>query len=501
MKKYIYLTLICFLILNCTTESDNEWVAPVNTEKEENPNNPIEEDVVVISSLEELRDYASKDNGNIKMEPGTYTIDDASYFKIIAAPRYDDTNDEIPDGTYNISTLFHFSGNNNVFDLTGVKIKVDTSIYPEIDNDGKINEVFITGNGNTIKGLEFRNLGDGYSAAYTDSSSAIMLTVTGEDITLEDVSLYVVGSYPYGYGFLLGKGGGGVAVDLHKHSSLLLAGINTKLLRCNVITRAFGHGIVMQGAVNTHIEDCYVEGEMRNTNDMLAETSGPAYETGFYSDYAPGTIQPNQMIALAEDGVRTYATGPLSPHKNSNVTVLNTTVKNMRGGFDLVAGSGDRTIKGCTAIGCQTQGFSGGSGITITDSKGDAQYGPLLSFWYTSGKNGVVELELMNTESDYPPTRLAEINGTGHNIILTNYENKARETPLPIVFGASFWGDTRTYRYPAEDPDTHAGAWNVGLVNETKMPIVFTKLTSGNSVTTNGTVTSDEGEGNNVTYN
>jgi hypothetical protein len=498
MEKYFYFLLLIYVSsLNAScSSSGSDFV-----EKDDSiivvP--PVEVEVTNISTLAELREYAAKDDGNIKMAAGTYVVDDTSYFKNIVADRYNDTNDNIPDATYNVATLFHFSGSNNVFDLTGVKISVDTSIYPELDDFGKIIEVFMTGSNNQVKGLKFSNQGTGYSAPYPDRSSAIMLTIVGNENTFEKVDLFITGSFPYGYGFHLGKGGTTQGLSLHKHSSLLISGTGTKLLGCNVVTRAFGHGIVMQGAVDTRIEDCYVEGEMRNTNEMLAETSGPAFNLSFYSDYAPGTIQPNQMVALSEDGIRTYATGNFVSTKTRNVTVLNTTVKNMRGGFDLVAATGDRIISGCTAIGCQTQGFSGGSGIVISNSKGDAQYGPLLSFWYTSGKNGVVNLELINTESDFPPTRLAEINGTAHNISLKNYEGKARVNSLPIVFGESFWADTRGHRYPNENPDTHAGASNVTLKNETGMPIELNKLSVSNKISTSGTVV-DKGASNTINY-
>lgn len=506
MKKSIYLILICVLVFNCSTVSDNEWVPVANSEDEEveNPDNPDVE-VTNISSLAELRDYAAKDDGNIKLAAGTYTIDDNSYFKIVAAPRYDDTNDQISDGVYSISTLLHFSGNNNVFDLTGVEIEVDTSIYPDIDNDGKINEIYISGTNNTIKGLSIKNLGDGYTATYTDGTSALMVLLAGVDNTLEDVSLYVVGSYPYGVGELLGKSTNAL-VALHKHSSLLITGIRSTLTRCNVITRAFGHGIVLQGATDTLIEDCYVEGEMRSTDDILAgdlsHINITQYETvdGVQvpkSVYAPGYFEKGHVVSMQEGGVRTYLDGPLSYSRTKGVTVVNTTVKNMRTGFVLVHGSGDMTIKDCTATGCESA-FSGGTGITITNSKGDAQYGPLLTFPYLSGKNCVVDLKLINTESSFPPARLVEIVGSGHTISIENYENKQRATELPIVFGECTYADDKLFN--GETYSDYAGSTNVNLSNKTGMPVTLTNLANSNSVITNGTV-QDNGSGNSITSN
>jgi hypothetical protein len=495
--KHIHILLILALILTVSCSSSPEEII----EPEDDPivvDPPVEENLITINTLTELRDYAAKNDGNIKMTAGTYVVDDASYFKDLVVDRFDDTSDEIADGTYDITTLFHFSGNNNVFDLEGVIINVDTSIYPDIDNNGKINEVFITGDNNVLKGLSFNNLGDGDTAQHTDSTSAIMLTIHGDNNTLEDVSLFIVGSWPYGYGQLLGKSSDAL-VSLHKHSSLLITGTGSKLYRCNVVTRAFGHGIVLQGAVDTHIEDCYVEGEVRSTDAILAGDLSDI--TKFVtvdgkqvpqSYYAPGYFEKGHMISMNEGGVRTYLDGPFSYSRTKKVTIINTTVKNMRSGFVLVHGSGEMLITGSTAIGCES-GFSGGTGIQIFNSKSDAQYGPALTFAYSNSKNCVVDLELINTESDFPSTRLAEIIGVGHTITIKNHENKVRATELPIVFGESTYADDKLYR--GYDYSDYAGTSGVSLNNQTKMPIILTKLASGCNVTTNGAVT-DNGSGN-----
>jgi hypothetical protein len=499
--KYIYIVLVSVLLLNGACSSSSDDVIDLDKEDPIVVDPPIEVEVTNISSLAELREYAAKDDGNIKMAAGTYLVNDASYFKDLVVDRYNDTNDQIPDATYAISTLFHFSGNNNVFDLEGVVINVDTSIYPDIDNNGKINEVFITGDNNVIKGLSFNNLGDGYTAQHTDGTSAIMLTIHGDKNTLEDVSLFVVGCWPYGYGQLLGKSSDAI-VSLHKHSSLLITGTGSKLYGCRVITRAFGHGIVLQGAVDTHIEDCYVEGEVRSTDAILAGDLSDI--TNFVtvdgkqvprSYYAPGYFEKGHMISMNEGGVRTYLDGPFSYSRTKNVTVLNTTVKNMRSGFTLVHGSGGMVLSGCTAIGCES-GFSGGTSIEIFNCKADAQYGPVLTFAYSNSKNCPVNIEVMEAESDFPPARLAEIIGTGHNITIKNYENKAKVTELPIVFGESTYADDKFFR--GFDYADYGGTSGVALNNQTGMPIRLTSLASGCNISTNGTVI-DNGSSNNIT--
>lgn len=55
--------------------------------------------------------------------------------------------------------------------------------------------------------------------------------------------------------------------------------------------RAFGHAFYLRGGPeNTCFEDCYVEGKMRPTDDILAETSGPAHERDFRSSKLPINI-------------------------------------------------------------------------------------------------------------------------------------------------------------------------------------------------------------------
>lgn len=472
--------LVACLLFSCSEDSDGIDDLPEEVEEESS--------TIYINTLEDLIYYAAQDSVEIEMEAGTYYINDNSTAEVIDLDKYD--GGEVT-GVYTVVSLLQFSGSNSTYNLSGVEIIIDTEIYNDLPSYKNL-EVLISGSNNSINGLSVSNSGNEIPLV-----SAIAMVVLGDYNTLEEVNLYVSGSYPYGYGFLLGKDTSYALVSLYKHSSLLICGTGTNLLSCNVVTRAFGHGIVLQGAVDTFIEDCYVEGAVRPTDEMLAETSGPAYENNFKSVYPPGTIEEGEMIALSEDGIRTYDDGSWVSTNTKNVTVIDCTVKNMRGGYDLVACDGDRIINGCTAIGCQTQGFSGGTGITIQNSQGDAMYGPLLSFWYTSSQSCSVALKLMDTESEYMPDRIAEINGSGHTIYIDNYD-KERATKTQIVFGESFWADVREFRYPDEDPDEMAGAWGVTLTSNINMPLYLNDLTQNNYVTTDNNTVTDEGDNNTV---
>lgn len=398
---------------------------------------------------------------------------------------------DTPTSDYPAEALILFSGNHSTYDLTGAEIRLDTKLHQAFGKR-KLFEIFVTGNDNIIEGLKVRDVGD-----HAPTGSAIMLTVMGDNNTIRSADLFIHGSSPYGYGHLLGKGGGAL-VPLHKHSSFLIAGKNTKVLGCKVVTHGFGHGIVMQGAVDTLIKDCYVEGEMRTTDDMLKEKSGPAFDAGFKSDYPPGRIIPGQIKCLAEDGIRTYPYGSLVGRDTERVTVVNCNIKNMRSGVALGAERGPSRVIDTTVTGCQERGFSIGTNGTIEGCKGDAMYGPLLTFLGRGAKNCVVDLELIGTTSKYKVPRLLEINGEGHHITLRKHEGKRRGIPAPIVFGESDWGDIHLFRAPDSDPADYSGAKNCTLINETGMPVILGELSEHCTVITDGLIEKKRGEGHTV---
>ena len=96
------------------------------------------------------------------------------------------------------------------------------------------------------------------------------MVMDGSDNLLEGFHMTIRGSYPYGYGDAFGKGGGPV-IGHRKHSALLVRGESNHVKNCTLIHRSYGHAIFMQAASNPIIEGCYIEGEMRSTDDMLAE--------------------------------------------------------------------------------------------------------------------------------------------------------------------------------------------------------------------------------------
>lgn len=423
-------------------------------------------EVVTVMNLAELARAAGRSGQVVKMTPGIYRLSD--YIPLTAIP------ERRVRGEFQFMT---FSGSNNVFHLDGVAIEVDTALRAALRPPVHNSEFIVSGDNNTIRGLAITNLGDG------TSPGGALLSLTGNGNTLRDCTFLVRGSYPYGYGDLFGKGGGSV-INHRKQSGVHITGSSTRLAGCQLFMRSFGHGYYLQNdAANVQFEDCHVEGELRATDDMLAESEGPAFKVGFRTVIrnrnGEHRVLPGYMKSLAEDGFRTYG-----DHKN--LSFRNCTAKNMRGGFELRTKTGVR-LENCTAIGNE-RGFWVADRAMVINSRGDAQYGPLV---YVEGDRASVELELMPAESDRIVHALATIHGTGHVVMIKPSERAERARPLPIMVG---------YSQPSAGEGMAAIAAKttrtVRLRNETAMPVVISAQATGCDVTTRGQLLENAGKDN-----
>jgi hypothetical protein len=266
-----------------------------------------------------------------------------------------------------------------------------------------------------------------------------------------------------------------------------IIGKNARFIGCKLSLRSFGHGFYIQeDAENLHFENCDVEGVMRSTDEMLAETSGLAVDRSFRTDLknraGEARVTPGYMKALSEDAFRTYS-------QNKNLTFKNCTATNMRGGFELRTKAGVH-VEHCTAIGCE-RGYWVSSGAVVTDCKGDAQYGPLL---FVEGDNASIELQLMPTESKMNVHALATIFGTGNKVTISPWQNKERSRLVPIMVG---------YGTPAAGagmaPIPERATRGVTLKNETTMPVVVGKQAVECEIITRGSVQENLGRDISIT--
>ena len=381
-----------------------------------------------IETLEELVHLSKKDGQHVKMKEGVYSLSDYLNKERIAKllselPPQTDKQRRPP------RWFIRFSGDNNTYDFTGVTFEINTNLYSELLY-GYMRCVFIDGNGNTIKGLTIKNTGP-----KNKGSNGNILSVFGDDILLEDVKLYVSGS-TYGYGDLFGKGGP-VLTHLQKQSGLMVAGKNNTLRRCKVFSRAFGHCfyIQTQGHVtdNVLLEDCYAEGAVRSTNDILAERGGLAEELNYRSVYKNKDgrymINPGYTKSLSEDGFRTYG-------GVGKVTLRNCTAKNTRAGFEIggTNNAENRTVlQGCQAFGTE-RAFLLGSNVLVRDCRGDIQYGPLL-YLRENTVGSDVELELIPSMPKSLVHTIATVAGKNHRVKFYTTESDLGMPTLPIMIG------------------------------------------------------------------
>ncbi len=418
------------------------------------------------SSLDELMALASQSGNKITMTAGVYSVSDYLTPEMRAA-----IGTNLGPGKRPPSPVLTFSGNDNVFNLDGVTLEIDTRIYDDISLAGYPRFIFVNGHRNKFNGLTIRYVGP------NQGTNGNALTLWGDQNELTDVSLYLHGSSPYGYGDLLGKGHSRL-VPLRKQSGIMIGGDNCTLKRCRVINRAFGHCFYIQGAHNTRLEDCYAEGVNRSTHDMLRETASPAFDLGFKSVYENRDgrfmITPGYRKSLVEDGFRTYGAGGPREQKTGATTLINCTAINTRAGFEIIGPADSETpttLIGCTALGAERGFLLINGNIKTRKCRGNVVHGPLLYLW--RGENADVEIELVGGSSDYNVHALATISGENHRVKLTQWAAENDIPPYPIMLG---------YGMPTHaemsSPIHAEAATNITLINETHSPVIASDLTS-----------------------
>ncbi|MBL9203723.1 MAG: hypothetical protein JNN01_01460 [Opitutaceae bacterium] len=429
--------------------------------------------VVEIDSLTELARYAALNDHDIRLKPGVYSM--ADYVTEAELERIRQSVDR----TQRRPTvrMMEFSGSGNVFDLRDVILEIPTTLYPRLPGGGYVRCLFVSGDRNTFQGLTIRNVGP------NQGSNGNLFALFGREITLEQVTLHVHGSFPYGYGDLLGKGGPNL-VSLQKQSGIQVMGDAATLRRCKVYSRAFGHCFYIQGGNDIRIEDCYAEGIMRSTNEMLRETDGPAFKLQFKSVYENRDgrflITPGYMKSLVEDGFRTYAGA-------GNVTLINCMAVNTRAGFEIGAPdtvAKKTVIESCLALGCE-RGYLLGSNVIVRHSRGDTVNGPLL--YLRGGRDSDIELELTGRGSEATVHATATLAGLHHRVKLTRWDpdRSAPQVPLLLGFGMPEHAEMASPIRPAETD-------GLRLINETGLPLLISAKALNTEVTTNGPVVSNE---------
>ncbi|WP_158848588.1 T9SS type A sorting domain-containing protein [Algibacter sp. L1A34] len=444
-----------------------------------------------VNSMAELMPYLDDDGVTVVMTPGTYSI----------------TAEDIDNGLYgtvnplfaDTTILLDFIGSNSTYDFTGVKLNIDTVVFTKFGSN-HVNEIQVRGSNVLIKNLTMEDIG------WTKpNKTALGIGVDGIGNTLEGIHLTVRGSFPYGYGDMFGKGSGSV-IGHNKHAAILVRGENNTVKDCTIMHYAYGHGIFVQGGINTTVEGCYLEGELRTTDDVLAEagTGSPAdlvdFVTVYNADSANGIpgykVPAGWMFSKQEDGIRAYNTGPHwltgETTNTSNMSVIDCTVKRFRSGVVIGFANNTKYVENCTTIECETQ-YSMGRDATVINSRGDTKYGPLYVDEYdnSNSQNNTMNFTVLNNNGAYGNDMLAFIGGNDHDITFRNTV-PFDDTQMDIVLS----GVRRGLRFSSGSEASFSSS-GVEIHNNTNNPIISGNQSSNNIIESCGIV-KDTGTNNTI---
>ncbi|MDF7798632.1 Ig-like domain-containing protein [Pontiellaceae bacterium B1224] len=447
---------------------------------------------VMVDSLEALKPYLAESYVNVTLAPGTYSI---AANAIQNGTFNHKTTLTIEDRTWSHSIVLKFAGNYSTYDFTGVTIYFDSGLWHDNDyGDNGVYQVETTGNYNVLKNLTM--IDDG-TVNDDPRDGCVNVVMDGAYNRIEGFHITSRGSYPYGYGDCFGKGGGPV-ISHNKHSTFLVRGESNHAKNCTLIHRTYGHAMFMQAANNPTIEGCYIEGEMRSTDDMLLEegTESPADDVDFLTTWGY-RLPSGYMKSTGEGGIRAYNAGetvingvPYS-RGTSNPTIIDNTIVNMRTGVTLTHASGTKYVAGCKTIGCE-RGYAIGRGI-IENCSGDVQYGPVFGVDYDSDSGVTADITILPyTGEHYNGSRhFAYIFGSDHNLTFRGLE-QFPDQELEINVG----GDLRIES--SYDVVENRGANGIVINNYTGYPLILDDASSGNSGRSCGSIT-DDGTGNSFT--
>ncbi|PKA96748.1 parallel beta helix pectate lyase-like protein [Flavobacteriaceae bacterium MAR_2009_75] len=431
------------------------------------------EEVLLVDTLTEFKSYLSKDNVSVKLAPGNYQIDQADNIRFI-----------------------RFTGNNTYFDLTGVRFNVDSRLFSRTDltksDDG--NSMYcaieVSGKNVTLQGLYIETYGNRTGI----QSKNKIFNVVGEDVTLKDIEIRTSGSSPWGYGSLYGIGGNS---EVRKMNGIRVGypAKNVKLIGCKVHMRAMGHAIFLQGAKNTLIEDCHVDGLLKTTDAILKETSGYAYDNEFYAPkpkhnhkkgYVEGTIigvngkiLPGEIISLSEDGIRMYP--EYNGHKTENTTIKNCTVTQMRRGICTGLSTSGDTIIDCVVKDCVATGYNVGNADTLINCSADAKYAEAFCIPYTNAKGASVEMNILDSRGGLANNLLAKINGSGHKVVIKTTDPNF--IPHEMAIKLSVWEGYGNFNNKAI-----MHATDIKLENETETKVLLYGGTKNPDIQSKGDV-------------
>ena len=438
-------------------------------------------ETLTATSLSELRTLsANNNNATISLAPGEYWID--------GSERIDD----------NAAVFLNLGGDNNVYNLAGAEIKLDTRQLTGHGSLGRVVVVQISGSNTVVNDLNLKgydvDLDTDPNAARSSGPGAQFVRITGDNLKLDGAEILTRGSTPYGYGDAFGKGGrpassnlpageGGTPFINHdKASGVLVTGSTNAVVNdLDLTVNAFGHGFFVQGgSTDTTLTNSTVTGELFSTNDVIATPEYQEYGVTTHGNEIPA----DQLISGGEGGVRLYS-------GVSGFTVDNVVVTNMRTGFATSLGGGTKTLNNVEAYGTENA-FDLGSNTTITNAKADGVNGPIVGTDRDNRSNSSIEVELVGDQPFNHNSPLIIVNGDDLNVTVTS-DRPASDFDNNSVFrSAQFfydnWRETNgatTYDVPGYDQTDST------LINDTNALLILGEQAEGNVGRSQGGVISN----------
>lgn len=419
----------------------------------------------LVESLDELRGYANQDGAKVRLKPGVYQLDRALFRHFI-----------------------EITARDSQWDLRGVTLRIDTRLFSRFGaGPSPISPFYtvfsLTGPRIRFEGLTTENYGD----LPGRQSRNKIFNITGTGVVLRNVEITTSGSSPWGYGSLFGITG----PDVRKMNGIRVGAParDVILQGCRVHMCAFGHGIFVQGAQNTLIQDCHVDGLLKPTREILAQKSGYAFDRKFVArgrNYiegvtvgANGRILADEMIALSEDGIRLYdQAGPGRP--TGSTKIVGCTVTRMRRGICTGLGPAADMILNCEVRECVAAGYHVGTDDVIRSSRADAKYAEAVAVPHVGAKQADIDVELLDTRGGLANALLAVLNGEGHRVTL-----RAKDPAfVPAGFAIELATRNGYAFYQKAEPATKG----ITLVNDTPATVVLPRAAAGNEITSRGAI-------------
>lgn len=436
-----------------------------------------------VNSIQAMIAAGKLNNQRVVLKPGTYTVN--NNMRGLFTPY---SYSQLPLGRDGTRMLFAVTGNNNILDFRCTKINFKSELFAGNGNSTEIIQLWTGGNNNKIRFFHIEDIGE-----TVPSGGAISIVMDGRDNLVTRANVTTRGSSPYGLGDAFGKGSGST-ISLRKHAAVLLRGVGNSFVQSTVYSRAFGHGIFMQGARDVLIDSVYVQGEIRKTNSMLAANNARfsaadqlARNVGYQTVWGyplPG----GHWLSLSEDGIRAYphgfslVDGQLYEGGTTNVTVRNSVVRHMRSGLTLSQATGEKYVENTTLLANET-GFSFSSG-QIVRGYADTNIGPALTTAYQQDRELIAEIILLGRgfSGRNGWGAAAFIGGSNHNITFRSAETQNVNQNRKIYLA----GPRFAVRNLQDPQALELSGSNIN--NYTKFPVLLHNTARDNTIVSSGAV-------------